>query len=759
MDLQILNKEQRGAVEDTEGALLVTAGAGSGKTRVLTYRIAHLIENCGVKPWNILAVTFTNKAAKEMHERLGNLLPEDVQTGSVWATTFHSMCVRMLRKYAESIGYKQNFSIYGEAEKDRLIKRVLKEMQSSTDECKEISSNISDAKSKGLTPDAYYKENDFRENSGLVHEVFSKYELEMKKSNAFDFDDLLLKALELLDTSELACNFYQDKFRYVHVDEFQDTNDVQYRIIKKLAQKHGNIMCVGDEDQSIYSWRGASAGVVRTFIKDFNAKSYKLEQNYRSTKKILALANKVILNNEDRIEKNLWTENVEGADVETYVAQSEAEEAEYVVRNILRLKKEVDVTSRSKPYDFSDFAILVRVNAITRSFEEKCIQYGIPYKITGGFKFYERKEIKDILAYLRIATNPEDSEAIVRVINFPKRGIGDAAVAQLLNYSAITGKTLYDSIVTASENEDLPKALCKKIAPFAAVLHCIQKAIQELDVCELTRYLVKLLDLKTVYQEDTEENANRKLNIKELIHSMEMYVKQNPESTVLEYLQNVSLYSDTDDIDMNASCINIATVHGAKGLEFGCVFVVGLEENIFPISRSLDNKENMEEERRLLYVAITRAQERLFLSMAATRFLYGQRKPSLPSRFLEEMGYAVAKPTPRVQEAYGGGGYGGGYGYKKSHHAQNTTNTGSMGAKSSTMSGITRHLPAKNTDIELSNFKTGMRVRHKKFGIGVIAEVTGSKENCYAQIEFEVAGRLHLSLNYAPLEIVDGESI
>jgi len=761
MDLTSLNKEQLAAVLDTDGALLVTAGAGSGKTRLLTHRIAHLISK-GVSPYNILAITFTNKAANEMKERLDKMLastptddddflPSSPVFSGVWVSTFHSMCVKMLRRFSEKIGYSKNFSIYGETEKERVIKAIYKEKFTSDegdkDEIKDIISSISRAKNLGLDPDDYKKQFDYVDNIDRIYEVYRGYEDEKKKNNAFDFDDLLTKVMLLLKSDSEAREYYQSKFQYILVDEFQDTNDVQYAIVKMLAGRHKNIMCVGDEDQNIYSWRGASISNLMDLQTDFKVKCHKLEQNYRSTKKILDLANNLIENNKARIPKNLWTQNSEGEKPQFHLANDEASEADFVIKNILQLK-------RYHNYSNGDFAILMRINALTRSFEEKCIQYGIPYKITGGFKFYDRKEIKDILAYLRIASNTADSEAIMRVINFPKRGIGDAAIGQLVNYCAVTGKSLYDTIIAIEKNDDLPKALVKKITPFAGVLSFIEKAKKELNVAELVTYIIRLLDLKEVYSADTEENENRKQNIKELVGAIESFVKLNPSATVDEYLQTVSLYSDTDELDTNADFLNIATVHSAKGLEFNCVFIVGLEDGVLPISRSHDNESELEEERRLLYVAITRAKERLFLTFSQSRFLYGQRKLCMPSRFLSELGYSP--PKPQIQKLFEGGGYGGyNRGYESSYQ-KNYNNTSSQTSSFATHSAPS-HLPAKNDNIELGKFKVGTKVSHKKFGIGTIFSVSGNSANAYAEINFEYVGKLNLSLNYAPLTILDNE--
>jgi len=694
---------------------LVTAGAGSGKTRLLTHRIAHLISDCGVAPYNILAITFTNKAANEMKERIQAMLAGG---GGVWVSTFHSMCVSMLRRYAPQIGYQKSFSIYGETEKERLIKKLLKDDPKACEDIhKEITFCISDAKNKALCPDEYFTLNPFADNAETVLRIYTAYQTELQKSNALDFDDLLVKTLQLLQACEEARKHYQNKFRYIHVDEFQDTNAVQYRLVKILAAQHQNVMAVGDEDQSIYGWRGANIGNIRDFMQDFTCKVYKLEQNYRSTKNILGLANKIIAHNDERIKKNLWTQNPEGAAVEIFAAETETQEAEVAIKKI--------ASQYRMGRKLSDFAILMRLNALSRPFEEKLTQYGIPYKITGGFRFYDRKEIKDILAYLRLTVNPADNEAILRVINFPKRGIGDASVTQLSNYCLVENKPLYEVLYNLESNPDLPANLIKKAAPFSAVLQCLAKAAhEETNIADLTKYLVRLIDLKSVYGSDSEEDENRKLNIKELINSMEQFSKLNPQAGAAEYLQSVSLYSDTDELDSSSPCVQIATVHSAKGLEFDCVFVIGLEDGIFPLARSIGTKAEEEEERRLMYVAATRAKERLYLSYAASRFLYGDRKRTVPSRFLAEIGYqpaaarAAAAPAPSAARPV-----------------------------SSRIS----------TPAALAQYQENMLVSHKKFGAGRIVSISGSDDNRYAEIEFENVGRMLLSLNYAPLETIKEE--
>ncbi len=762
-DLSTLNPEQIKPVLDTEGAVLVTAGAGSGKTRLLTHRIAHIISDLGVPAYNVLAITFTNKAAGEMRERLERMVPD---ANGLWVSTFHSMCATFLRKFIDKIGYTTNFSIYGENEKERAVKRIIKEKNIEDDIYKKVMAAIGDAKNDGLDPEQYYLRNNFAENAEEIRDVYHQYEAELKKCIALDFDDLLNKAYYLLKHCPEAGDYYAGKFRYIHVDEFQDTNVIQYKIVRELARVHKNVLIVGDEDQSIYGWRGASVSNIYDFTKDFDCKIYKLEQNYRSTKKIITLANMLIENNTSRIKKKLWTDNGGGDDVEIACAQSENQEADFVVGKIVKMV-------RDDNYRYSDFAVLMRINALTRPFEEKFLQYGIPHKVFGGFKFYERKEIKDILAYLRIIVNPFDNEAILRVINFPKRGIGDAAISQLVSYALVKNCSFFGACMACLEKpDDFPAALVKKVSPFSTVLKCLASQADQIPHSDLAKYLVKMLNLKEVYGAETEENENRKQNIKELISAINSYEKLNPGATLEEYLQNVSLYSDLDEMSEDESCVSLATIHSAKGLEFKVVFVVGAEEGIFPVTRSMDSTSDIEEERRLMYVAVTRAMEKLYITYSASRFLYSERKASIPSRFLKELGYSAPAFEPQ-KSMYGE--YAESRWYNRSNQSNNYNganknyDTSDSQAKKSFIkpsSGqyqgdlvIPQPPPVaeKKAGVRFEAFVQGAKVKHKKFGIGTVLNVTGAGDNSYALIEFDVVGKLTLSLAYAPLEVVDDE--
>ncbi len=739
--LEELNEEQRQPVLDTEGAVLVTAGAGSGKTRLLTHRIAYLVTEKQVAPYHILAITFTNKAAGEMRERLEYMLPEAAE--GMLISTFHSMCVRILRRFIDRIGYNKNFSIYGEDEKERIVKNIIKAKEYEEDDlAKKAVWAISDAKNDGLSPDEYKKQNDFRDSIEEICVIYAGYEQELKRNNALDYDDLLLVTLRLLRSDADAREYCQNKFRYIHVDEFQDTNMIQYQLVRILAAKYGNIFAVGDEDQSIYGWRGADFRNIFNFTKDFpDCRVYKLQRNYRSTQNILAAANMLIKHNSSRLDKTLWTDNDEGNAIEFLRAGSETEEASAVVNSIVGLV-------RSGQYKHSDIAVLMRLNALSRSFEERMLQYGIPHKIFGGFKFFERKEIKDLLAYLKVLSNPADNEALCRIINFPKRGIGDGTVTQLRNYAAVSGLCLADIIVGIERNPDLPTAVIKKLTPFSRLLRALFEEKEQLCVTEFVIYLINALQLNLLYGNDTEEDRNRRMHIEELVASIKQFEESNEGCSLEDYLQMVSLYSDTEEMD-GSDYVTLATVHSAKGLEYKVVYIVGMEEGIFPIIR-MDASEDEEEERRLFYVAITRARERLFVTHAASRFLYGQRKAQFPSRFLKEAG---------LMPTYGGesaryGGQGQTYGTVGATNTRKYTQAprpATPPLRQAAQSG-----PTKQTG-DFSGFVAGAAVIHPKFGKGTILNVSDEHNSKFVQVQFEKVGKINLALEYAPLRLADKE--
>ena len=710
----LLNTEQLRPVTDTQGAVLVLAGAGSGKTRVLTYRIAYLIEKCGVSPYNILAITFTNKAAGEMKERIRSVTGED----GMWVMTFHSFCARVLRNDADKLGHNRNFSIYGEAESDRIITRILKEEHpEDTDKKKSIRWHISAAKSIAMTPEQYALRIKDNPDSALITQVYARYEEELAKNNAFDFDDLLLKTFLLFAMHKDVLEKYQDRFLYVHVDEFQDTNKIQFLLVKMLVRKYGNIFVVGDDDQSIYGWRGADVGNILNFKKDYpDCRIYKLERNYRSSGNILKTANKVIANNAGRMGKQLWTEKDAGVEVAYRSLCDDKTEADFVLEQILSLVK-------NRGYKYSDFAILVRINSLTRVFEDRMSSYGMPYKVIGGFKFYERKEIKDFIAYLRMAVNPADSESITRIINFPKRGIGDVCVEALIAACNARGLSLFEGLKRLDELELAP-AYRKKLAAFAALATDLAENKESMPLDEYVKYVFDKVDFYSAYDMDDPEGRTKLENIDQFLTSVHEFCADNPDVKLEEYLQTLSLLTDADETD-EGNYITIATIHGVKGLEFRCVFIVGLEEGIFPSLRSDTTTADVEEERRIMYVAITRAQERLWLTNAGRRFRFGKYESNSVSRFVKESGLIAATRRPEERTV---------------HHT--------------VQKALRRDMPkfaASNAAAakDLSVFKPNVGVMHPKFGRGVINEING--EN--ARIAFDALGVKVLNLRLAPLTI------
>ena len=794
--LKKLNDEQIQPVLQTEGAVLVLAGAGSGTTRVLTSRIAHLIEDKGVPSSAILAITFTNKAAKEMQERLQAIT--DISRS--WVCTIHSMCVRILRTYANEVGISANFSIYSETERSNIIKKSFQECDFDDEKLlKSVKYHIANAKMLGFEPSRYAEEYAGENDIEEITKVYSRYQKHLRENNALDFDDLLNETRLLLKNNADAREYLGGKFRYILVDEFQDTNGVQYEIIKLLASIHGNLFAVGDDDQSIYGWRGAKIENILHFEKDFkDAKVFKLERNYRSTKHILSLANTVIAHNGRRKKKTLWTENDDGEQAKVYEAEEESGEARYIAHTIAGLLRQ--------GYKYSDFAILMRLNALTRSFEQEFTSDGIPYKVFGGFKFFERKEIKDLLAYLRLIDNPLDSEALTRIINFPKRGIGAKTVETLQNYAFEQEMSIYEALRDLDEL-GFASGAKQKLNEFRLLVKGWIVESQDMPVNELVKKIILDTKMREAYADDSDESINKRANIDEFINSVDEYCRLNPETTLTDYLNQVTLSSDTDEMD-DSNYVTLATIHSVKGLEFSCVFLCGMEENILPVSRAVDNDDDMEEERRLAYVAITRAKKRLYFTRSKTRYLYGKREPTARSRFLKELsselelpretrsssfGYdGYDDPESYGNSAYGGGrysmngdygsrksAYGGGYGaygargndransgvtrsawtggtsYGGTTYGAKTTTSTQKQSGSFTYGGVGR-APIKPTGAgkDLSAFKVGVKVKHIKFGVGTVVNVRGMGANMIVDIAFEGLGIKQLSASLAPLTIL-----
>ena len=753
-----LNEEQRLPALKTEGPVLVTAGAGSGKTRLLTHRIAHLVQDMGVSPSNILAITFTNKASNEMKERLSKLLSFGVQ--GMWIFTFHAMCSKILRVNAERIGLDRNFSIYGDNEKDRLIKRVLQNnpefMKLEKNKLKPdtVAWHISNAKNEMLTPNMYATKIKRDIYVDIIIKAYEDYQKELLIANAVDFDDMLCKTYELLINNDDVREFYQTKFKYIHVDEFQDTNVVQYELVKLLGAKHRNIFAVGDEDQCIYSWRGAKFTNVQKFIDDNEGIAiYKLEQNYRSTSKILDAANKIIKNNTNRLDKNLWTNNTEGSEIKFYTGYNDLEEAEFVASKIKKM-----VTEDDKRY--SDFAVLMRVNSLSRVFEEKFLNYQIPYQVFGGFKFFERKEVKDTLAYLKMVSNPKDNDSFIRVLAFPKKGIGEATVKKLLDASSLYGLSAFE---IARTGMGIDESTIKKLAPVVSTIQEFINMKGNTSISVLTNKIVEECYLKAAYSREIEEELTKILNIETLQKSVLEYEEANEEPTLEDYLQSVTLSRDIDDLDDEDNAVSIMTIHSAKGLEFNVVFVVGLVEGVLPTSRAMysTNPNDLEEERRLMYVATTRAREELIYTRPTSRFSFETKRTeaTTASRFLRESGIKAIETTPK-QEYGGSNNYSSGnklHGSEYSSYSIQRYSSARYDLDDDRDMAIQEEKPKVSTEKinEYKRYKVGTIVSHKSFGRGVVTVAVTDPSSGFVTIRFDNVGVKTLSLKFAPLTIVE----
>ncbi|OLR64095.1 ATP-dependent helicase [Peptoniphilus porci] len=729
MDINTLNDKQREALLATEGPLLILAGAGSGKTKVVTSKIAYLIEELNVPSWKILAITFTNKAAKEMQDRVRKLIDRDIS--SMWIGTFHSICVRILRKNIERIGYNSNFTIYDRDDQVTVVKEAIAELDLDKDMYKprSIVNDISNIKSEAISPIEYIELNDdnfFKKNLGKIYDL---YEKKLKKNNALDFDDLLIKTVDILNTEDDVRDFYKKKFEYIFVDEYQDTNKIQYNLIRLIAGKNPNLTVVGDNDQSIYKWRGADINNILNFHKDFpGAKIVKLEQNYRSTQKILDVANKVIENNATRIEKNLWTSRDEGKDV-IYREFPHSNEEEYGVVNKI-------ISLNYKGEDFKDMAILYRTNAQSRGFEEALVKERIPYKIVGGLKFYDRMEVKDVLAYLRILNNTNDNVSLARIINRPKRGIGDTSLSDLLDYADNNALSLYDVVTNIDKFEDLNIRARKNIKEFGSILKILKDRAENLSIGKLFEDVLYesgyALDLKN---QNTIEAKTRLENIEELHSNIMEYDREGVELS--EYLNALSLLSDVDKTSEDRG-VNLMTMHAAKGLEFDTVFLVGLEEGLFPTSRSLENEEEIEEERRLCYVGVTRARNNLFISSSRTRSMYGKLTPAKRSRFIEEMGDKIEIIEDKSRELLEVKDY----------------NQGTSITRPKKFFGIEKKVETtKKSDDK--NINIGDKVKHKIFGNGMVVQKKEKNGDYEVVISFDKKGLKRLMLSVAPIKLID----
>ena len=761
--LENLNDKQQEAVEYMAGPLLILAGAGSGKTRVLTYKIAYLLEKEIVKPWQILAITFTNKAAKEMKERIEALVGQ--VSNDMWLGTFHSVCVRILKREIELLGYTRDFNIFDEIDKEKVIKEVMKKLN--IDEkvypVGLIKSEISKAKEAMKDEVAYQKDamGDFRKEE--IAKVYNMYQETLKKNNSIDFDDIIMLTVQLFLENPDRLLYYQNKFNYILVDEYQDTNKSQFLLISMLSSATGNICVVGDESQSIYGFRGADISNILNFEQEFpNAKIVKLEENYRSTQNILNAANEVIKNNKSKIDKQLWTQNEEGDKIEYKTLNNEYEEVEYVV-------DEIDDICRKEHENYSNFAVLFRTNAQARVLEEVFMKAGTPYKLIGGIKFYARKEIKDIISYLKLIQNTNDNIALKRIINEPKRGIGNTALDKLDALSSEKGMSIFEFIQDSNNLVGFRSA--GNIMSFRDMINDLIKEKDKIKVSELIKKTLKDSGYEDMLNsEGTKETEIRFDNLMEFIGVAIEFENENAENSLGDFLDSIALVSDVDNLDESTDAVTLMTMHSAKGLEFDNVFLVGMEEGLFPSKRSIEEDAQTEEERRLCYVAITRAKKHLFITNTKKRTLYGSTTYSIPSRFIDEIPENLLSETSIEN--------------KENKGIRNNQNTWLdseykrvetyLSNRNRVSENIERKVKpnigvsvdsflknlAGNNQVKTNNtlkYKVGMEVKHKKFGIGIIENIEPEGDDFKLEIMFDGSGFKRLMANYTPLEIIKEE--
>lgn len=778
-----LNPMQKEAVLHTEGPLLILAGAGSGKTRVLTHRIAYLIEEKEVNPWNILAITFTNKAAGEMRERVDSLVGFGAE--SIWVSTFHSTCVRILRRYIEHLGYTTSFSIYDSDDQKTLMKQVFKTLDIDTKQYKERSvlGIISSAKDKLISPEEFLLNagQDFRQKK--VGEIYREYQNQLKKNNALDFDDLIVKTVELFQNDSQILDYYQERFRYIMVDEYQDTNTAQFKLISLLASKYGNLCVVGDDDQSIYRFRGADIENILSFEQTFpGARVIKLEQNYRSTQNILDAANGVIRHNRGRKEKSLWTANGTGDEILFKQFDDARDEADYIARQI-----------RDSEFSYQDQAVLYRTNAQSRLLEERCIFYNVPYRLVGGVNFYQRKEIKDILAYLKTVANGVDDLSVLRIINVPKRGIGATSMGRVTMFASEHGMSLYSALREARMVPGLGKAV-EKIGRFISQMECFRAMAQseEYSIQDLIEAILE----ETGYEEELKaegeiEAETRMENIQELINKAAAYEEDSQHPSLDEFLEQVALVADIDNVDSSEDRVTLMTLHSAKGLEFPKVYLAGMEDGLFPgmMAVSSDDRTDMEEERRLCYVGITRAKKELVITAARKRMTHGETRYCKPSRFVEEIPAELLKEErlePVLGSARGADSFGGASGrfgageeglpwnqpgsgtvstFGKGYNAYasktagfGTANAGFKGGKGGLGSGQsfgTNPGFGKSFTVQKAaslDYKEGDRVHHDRFGDGTVKEIVDGARDYEVTVEFDTGGQRKMMACFAKLK-------
>lgn len=763
-----LNDKQKEAVLATDGPCLVIAGAGSGKTKVLTHKIAYDIES-GIKPWNILAITFTNKAANEMKERIEKLIGDAAK--DLWMGTFHSICVRILRRYIDRIGYKTDFVIFDTSDQKTLIKECLKTLKVDdkifTD--RGVLSEISNGKNEMLEPKAYGVKyaGDFRKKT--IGEIYELYQRRLRENNAIDFDDIINFTIKILSENPDVLDYYTEKFKYILVDEYQDTNKAQFTLVSLLASKYGNVTAVGDNDQGIYSFRGADISNILNFERDFpGTRIIKLEQNYRCTGNILKAANAVIKHNENKYDKKLWTENEEGHLPCIYCGEDEYDEGRYIVEQINHLKTE-------EYYKNSDFTILYRMNAQSRAIEDILMREGIPYKVIGGLKFYERKEIKDIIAYLRLIHNSADNLSLKRIINEPKRGIGKTSIDQIQEISDKTGNSMYEIIRNAQEY-GLTRVFSNS-RDFIEQIEYLKSKKDELKISDLIKEtLNKTGYTKALENENSVEAETRIENLEEFLTVAIEFEEESADNTLAEFLENITLSSDIDGMEDQDNSITLMTLHSAKGLEFPVVFLVGMEEGIFPGYKSIGEPQALEEERRLFYVGITRAKQYLYLTCAKHRTIFGSTSYNQVSRFVKEIpeelleGYAEVVERKSVdKEEFKDYGYRWSYGkgqtvktFKMSEEDKSAVakTIGEQGTKSEyqyrTAESFLNSIKQNNqtNDVDLSKYQVGQRVYHKKFGEGTITKLEQEGNDVKVNLEFDKAGHKRLMAKFAGLEII-----
>ena len=778
-----LNPMQKEAVLHTEGPLLILAGAGSGKTRVLTHRIAYLIEEKEVNPWNILAITFTNKAAGEMRERVDSLVGFGAE--NIWVSTFHSTCVRILRRYIEHLGYTTSFSIYDSDDQKTLMKQVFKTLDIDTKQYKERSvlGIISSVKDKLISPEEFLLNagQDFRQKK--VGEIYREYQNQLKKNNALDFDDLIVKTVELFQNDSQILDYYQERFRYIMVDEYQDTNTAQFKLISLLASKYGNLCVVGDDDQSIYRFRGADIENILSFEQTFpGARVIKLEQNYRSTQNILDAANGVIRHNRGRKEKSLWTANGTGDEILFKQFDDARDEADYIARQI-----------RDSEFSYQDQAVLYRTNAQSRLLEERCIFYNVPYRLVGGVNFYQRKEIKDILAYLKTVANGVDDLSVLRIINVPKRGIGATSMGRVTMFASEHGMSLYSALREARMVPGLGKAV-EKIGRFISQMECFRAMAQseEYSIQDLIEAILE----ETGYEEELKaegeiEAETRIENIQELINKAAAYEEDSQHPSLDEFLEQVALVADIDNVDSSEDRVSLMTLHSAKGLEFPKVYLAGMEDGLFPgmMAVSSDDRTDMEEERRLCYVGITRAKKELVITAARKRMTHGETRYCKPSRFVEEIPAELLKEErlePVLGSARGADSFGGASGrfgageeglpwnqpgsgtvstFGKGYNAYasktagfGTANAGFKGGKGGLGSGQsfgTNPGFGKSFTVQKAaslDYKEGDRVHHDRFGDGTVKEIVDGARDYEVTVEFDTGGQRKMMACFAKLK-------